>query len=152
MTALVEPHRELGLDLEVAFCPERIAEGKALEELFELPQIVSARAPSALERARKLFEMLTPEIVEMLPEEAELAKLYTNTYRYLKFATRQPALHDGQRLRAGLRTNTPRGHLPLPPCRRPTSCRVCRRAVPAQGHDATGGFQQQQFRSGACAR
>ncbi len=33
----------LGLDVDVAFCPERIAEGKALEELAELPQIVAAR-------------------------------------------------------------------------------------------------------------
>ena len=28
-------------DVHVAFCPERIAEGKAMEELAELPQIVS---------------------------------------------------------------------------------------------------------------
>ena len=28
-------------DVDVAFCPERIAEGKAMTELFELPQIVS---------------------------------------------------------------------------------------------------------------
>ncbi len=31
-----------GLDVDVAFCPERIAEGHAMTELFELPQIVSA--------------------------------------------------------------------------------------------------------------
>ena len=34
---------ELGLDVDVAFCPERIAEGQAMTELFELPQIVGAR-------------------------------------------------------------------------------------------------------------
>ncbi len=87
VTALVEKLVDrLGLDVEVAFCPERIAEGKALRELFELPQIVSARDQSALMRARKLFEVLTSQTVELLPEEAELAKLFTNTYRYLKFA------------------------------------------------------------------
>ncbi len=59
VTALVERRiAKLGLDLDVAFCPERIAEGKALHELFELPQIVSARNPAALARARKLFEVL----------------------------------------------------------------------------------------------
>src|SRR6185437_17119061 len=35
------------LGVEVAFCPERIAEGKAMEELFSLPQIVSARTLQA---------------------------------------------------------------------------------------------------------
>ncbi|MGH9104832.1 MAG: nucleotide sugar dehydrogenase [Acidimicrobiales bacterium] len=87
VTALVERLvARLGVAVEVAFCPERIAEGKALVELSELPQIVSARSPGALKRARKLFEVLTLETVELQPEEAELAKLYTNSYRYLKFA------------------------------------------------------------------
>ena len=87
VTALVERLvARLGLPVDVAFCPERIAEGKAFNELFELPQLVSARNPGALARARKLFEVLTTETVELQPEEAELAKLYTNSYRYLKFA------------------------------------------------------------------
>ncbi len=75
-----------GLDVEVAFCPERIAEGRAFEELHALPQIVSARQPAALAKARKLFERLTPTVVETTPEEAELAKLFTNSWRYIKFA------------------------------------------------------------------
>jgi len=33
-----------------------------------------------------LFEVLASETVELLPEEAELAKLYTNAWRYIKFA------------------------------------------------------------------
>src|ERR1700723_2617027 len=66
----------LGVAIEVAFCPERIAEGKAMTELFELPQIVSARSAVALERASKLFGMLTSTLVPMSPEEAELAKLF----------------------------------------------------------------------------
>jgi UDP-N-acetyl-D-mannosaminuronic acid dehydrogenase len=75
-----------GLDLDVAFCPERIAEGKALSELFELPQIVAARTERSLERAEKLFRSLTSEIVRLEPEEAELAKLFTNAWRYIRFA------------------------------------------------------------------
>jgi UDP-N-acetyl-D-mannosaminuronic acid dehydrogenase len=75
-----------GLNVDVAFCPERIAEGKAMTELFTLPQIVAARTPQALDRAEKLFRHLTDSIVPLEPEEAELAKLYTNTWRYLKFA------------------------------------------------------------------
>jgi UDP-N-acetyl-D-mannosaminuronic acid dehydrogenase len=75
-----------GDKVDVAFCPERIAEGKAMEELFDLPQIVSARNPAVRERAAALFRHLTASIVELQPEEAELAKLFTNTWRYIKFA------------------------------------------------------------------
>jgi UDP-N-acetyl-D-mannosaminuronic acid dehydrogenase len=75
-----------GLDVDVAFCPERIAEGRAMTELFTLPQIIAARTPQALDRAETLFRHLTGSLVRLEPEEAELAKLFTNTWRYLKFA------------------------------------------------------------------
>lgn len=87
VTALVERElRQAGLGIEVTFCPERIAEGKAMTELFELPQIVSGRTPEALARADRLFRALTDRTVHLQPEEAELAKLFTNTWRYIKFA------------------------------------------------------------------
>ncbi|MGP0030442.1 MAG: nucleotide sugar dehydrogenase [Acidimicrobiales bacterium] len=73
-------------DIDVSYCPERIAEGKAMTELYELPQLVGARDPRALGRAQALFETLTSAVVPMNPEEAELAKLYTNAWRYIKFA------------------------------------------------------------------
>lgn len=75
-----------GVRVDVAFCPERIAEGRAMEELFSLPQIVAARTPEVRQRAGSLFRHLTNSIVELEPEEAELAKLFTNTWRYIKFA------------------------------------------------------------------
>jgi len=75
-----------GLAVDVAFCPERIAEGKAMVELFQLPQIVAARRPEVRQRAGALFRHLASSIVELQPEEAELAKLFTNTWRYIKFA------------------------------------------------------------------
>ena len=75
-----------GLTVDLAFCPERIAEGKAMEELFSLPQIVSATGRQGRERAAALFRTLTSHIIELEPDEAELAKLFTNTWRYLKFA------------------------------------------------------------------
>lgn len=75
-----------GLAVDVAFCPERIAEGRAMTELFELPQIVSARNPTARMRSASLFGKLTTSIVELSPEEAELAKLFTNAWRYIRFA------------------------------------------------------------------
>jgi UDP-N-acetyl-D-mannosaminuronic acid dehydrogenase len=75
-----------GIDMDVAFCPDRIAEGLAMSELFQLPQIVASRTARGLERASRLFSRLTPELIPMTVEEAELAKLFTNAWRYIKFA------------------------------------------------------------------
>lgn len=106
---------EQGLSIDVAFCPERIAEGKAMEELFTLPQLVSARTPEVRARASALFGHLTDAIVELLPEEAELAKLFTNTWRYIKFATANQFFEiandhglDFDRIRAALAQDYPR--------------------------------------------
>ncbi|MGC1185195.1 MAG: nucleotide sugar dehydrogenase [Candidatus Dormiibacterota bacterium] len=88
VTSMVE--RQLaaaGRQIDVAFCPERIAEGKAMVELFSLPQLVSGRTERARSRAAELFRHLTDQIIALTPEEAELAKLFTNTWRYIKFAT-----------------------------------------------------------------
>lgn len=87
VTALVRDMiTEMNVAMDVAFCPERIAEHKAMTELFELPQIVSGYGERAAKRAGDLFGALTESIVELEPEEAELAKLFTNTWRYIKFA------------------------------------------------------------------
>jgi UDP-N-acetyl-D-mannosaminuronic acid dehydrogenase len=105
----------LGLDVDVAFCPERIAEGQALEELAELPQIVAGRSERAQERATKLFRNLTAEVVYLTPEEAELAKLFTNAWRYIKFAAANQLFMmandfgiDYERVREAVRYNYPR--------------------------------------------
>jgi UDP-N-acetyl-D-mannosaminuronic acid dehydrogenase len=99
----------------VAFCPERIAEGRAMTELFELPQIISARREEAAGRAAAMFGLLTANQVRMTPEEAELAKLFTNVWRYLKFATANQLYMiandrglDYERIRQGLMLDYPR--------------------------------------------
>src|SRR5262249_8181311 len=78
--------RNRGRNIHVAFCPERIAEGKAIEELVKLPQIVSAFEPEAMRRATHLFLKIAPTVIEIEPLEAELAKLFSNSWRYLNFA------------------------------------------------------------------
>lgn len=87
VTARVEQSlRERGVRSAVTFCPERIAEGHALEELSSLPQIVGARTDEAFTAAAELFSTIGAESLRVTPEEAELAKLFTNTWRYIKFA------------------------------------------------------------------
>ncbi len=115
-TALVEKLLERNsLAIDVAFCPERIAEGKAMVELFKLPQIVSARNDRAIQRSSELFGRLTEQIVVLSPEEAELAKLFTNTWRYIRFATANQLFMMAQdfgvsyeRIRRGISEGYPR--------------------------------------------
>ena len=86
-TAYVAQHlAERGCKVDVAFCPERIAEGHALEELHSLPQIIGADTDAAAERASRLFGVLASKTIRATTKEAELAKLFTNTWRYMKFA------------------------------------------------------------------
>jgi UDP-N-acetyl-D-mannosaminuronic acid dehydrogenase len=105
----------LGVDVDVAFCPERIAEGRAMTELRELPQIVASRSARGLNRAIRLFSALTPSLVPMSPEEAELAKLFTNAWRFIKFAAANQFYMiandlglDYERVRRGLTHGYPR--------------------------------------------
>jgi UDP-N-acetyl-D-mannosaminuronic acid dehydrogenase len=77
---------ERGHAVDVAFCPERIAEGHALEELRSLPQIIGADDDTAAARAAELFGTLADRTIRTTSKEAELAKLLTNTWRYMKFA------------------------------------------------------------------
>jgi UDP-N-acetyl-D-mannosaminuronic acid dehydrogenase len=78
--------RRNNLSTRVVFCPERIAEGFAMKELHELPQIIGARNDEDFNRAAEIFTSLGVKVVRTTPEEAELAKLFTNTWRYIKFA------------------------------------------------------------------
>src|SRR5262245_39193116 len=61
-----------GAGVDVAFCPERVAEGVALEEITSLPQIVAGTSEKAQKRAEDLFRSLTSDVIPMKPIGAEL--------------------------------------------------------------------------------
>jgi UDP-N-acetyl-D-mannosaminuronic acid dehydrogenase len=76
-----------GKRFEIAMCPERTLEGKALQELRELPQIVGADDPAVADRAAAVFRKLTNTIVLVSDlETAEIVKLVGNTFRDVQFA------------------------------------------------------------------
>lgn len=76
-----------GKRVAVAFCPERIAQGASIKELRELPQIISAFDKKTLATVRALFKKIAPSVVDAgSPVEAELSKLFSNAWRYIKFA------------------------------------------------------------------
>jgi UDP-N-acetyl-D-mannosaminuronic acid dehydrogenase len=81
-------HLVNGKDFFLAMCPERLAEGKAKDELTWLPQIVGAFDDNTASKAGELFKSLGRgvEIFKCRPIEAELSKLFCNIYRYINFS------------------------------------------------------------------
>src|SRR5579871_5108279 len=73
-------------DVDLAYCPERIVQGKSLIELKQLPQLVAGATPQAARRAAALFRIICPKVLFLRPIEAELAKLFCNAWRYINFA------------------------------------------------------------------
>jgi UDP-N-acetyl-D-mannosaminuronic acid dehydrogenase len=104
-----------GFDLPVAFCPERVVQGQAIDEIQRMPQIISGTSQIAEERAAQVFERVATSLVRMKPIEAEFAKLFCNAYRYIQFAASnqffmmaQSAGCDYQRIVAGIKHDYPR--------------------------------------------
>jgi len=99
----------------LSFCPERIAQGEALRELRELPQIVSGSSAAALAHAKALFGPLGVDLIELELQEAEAAKLFLNAWRYVVFGTANQFYHiatskglDFERIRSAIVDNYPR--------------------------------------------
>jgi UDP-N-acetyl-D-mannosaminuronic acid dehydrogenase len=77
---------DFGIDVRVACCPERVAQGHSLREFKTLPQIIGAPDEETRAALKELFGRFTPQFVDMTPTEAELCKLMTNAWRYVQFA------------------------------------------------------------------
>ena len=128
--------RRCGSKVGLAFCPERVVQGKGIPEIQSIPQFVAATSPKALKVARDLFSKIAPLVVEMSPREAEFAKLICNTFRYITFAaTNQLYMMCAQAgidylaLLEKVRQGYPRmAYNPR--------AGLCRRPLPDEGHDA----------------
>jgi nucleotide sugar dehydrogenase len=76
-----------GEDFFVSFAPERTAEGRVVQELRTLPQIVGGYSSSCLRRSSGFWSTVSASQVQMETlEGAELVKLANNTFRDLSFA------------------------------------------------------------------
>lgn len=117
---------EVGKDVLLASAPERIAAGRALEELETLPEIVGGLDDVTSEIVAQAMRTLNPQkmVHKTDPVSAELAKLYTNVYRYVRFAvSNEFALlaelyeRDAHEIIGMINGDYPRGGIPLPgPC------------------------------------
>ena len=141
-----------GADVRLAFCPERIAEGHALEELGSLPRSSGPTTGHMSQRAAPCSSASGPRPSPTTAAEAELAKLFTNAWRYMKFAVANQffmiandAGQDYERILEAIRRDYPRASdLPGPgfaagPCL-------------LEGHDAAGRVHAGHFPMGQSAR
>lgn len=87
-----------GDDFFVAFAPERTVQGKAIEELRKLPQVIGGVNRVSADLAATVFRFLTNSIVMVDSlEEAEMVKLVNNSYRDVTFAFANEASLIAQR-------------------------------------------------------
>lgn len=79
---------QVGKDLFIAVCPERVVEGRVMEELETLPEIIGGLDEKSSELASMVFQKLGKEkkVIIMDSTSAELAKLFSNVFRYICFA------------------------------------------------------------------
>jgi len=75
-----------GKNNNIVYCPERIVQGKSLEELPKLPQIIASNNKKIINKVKKLFKKITSKIILTSVLEAELIKLFSNANRYINFS------------------------------------------------------------------
>lgn len=86
--SLIEEKTDLkvGKNFYLAFCPERIAEGNSIAEMQEIPQIIGGIDRKSAKKAETIFKRMKVQTILTDDVSAELAKLFTNMYRYINFA------------------------------------------------------------------
>ncbi|RLG83521.1 MAG: nucleotide sugar dehydrogenase [Thermoprotei archaeon] len=81
---------ESGLEVEedffLAHVPERIAPGKAIEELLNMPRVIGGVGPKSTEKALELYGRVNPNLYPTDATTAEFVKLIENTFRDLNIA------------------------------------------------------------------
>ncbi len=92
-TSLIAEHIEettglcVGNDFNLAFIPERLVEGMAIQEERSLPKIIGPVNAEALTEAKELFSHIGGGLIEMSDSEsAEFVKLIDNAWRHTRFA------------------------------------------------------------------
>ena len=83
---VIDKLKKLKLTCKVSYCPERVAQGKSLYEIEHLPQIIAAEDNKELEKIKFLFKKICKRIEILNFVEAEYSKLFSNAWRYIKFA------------------------------------------------------------------
>jgi len=73
-------------DFYLAHVPERIAPGKAIEELLSVPRVVGGVGSRSTERTIELYSRVNPKLLPTDATTAEFVKLIENSFRDLNIA------------------------------------------------------------------
>ena len=111
-----------GQDFYLAFVPERITEGCAINELKTLPKIIGVYSEDAFLPISMLFEYVGSKVIRVKnPITAEFCKLTDNTFRSTLFAyANEIAMHASEfdvnieEVIAAVNDHYDRNHIPAP--------------------------------------
>ncbi len=70
----------------ISYCPERVVQGESISELPKLPQIISGLNSTSIKQSKSLFNLICKKIIVTSILEAELIKLFSNSWRYINFS------------------------------------------------------------------
>ena len=73
-------------NIKMSFFPERFVQGLALEEFNKFPHIIGSINKKSENECKKFLSIFSKDIISMKPEEAEITKLFLNSYRYIQFS------------------------------------------------------------------
>lgn len=78
---------QLGIDVHIAFSPERIDPGNTAYGVKNIPKVVGGLTPECTKAAKAFYEQFVDTVVEAKgAKEAEMAKLLENTFRHVNIA------------------------------------------------------------------
>ena len=111
-----------GKDFYLAFVPERMTEGCAINELKTLPKIIGVYSEDAFLPISQLFEYIGSSVIRVKnPITAEFCKLTDNTFRSTLFGyANEIAMHasefdiNAEEVIAAVNNHYDRNHIPLP--------------------------------------
>ena len=108
--------------IKLSFCPERFIQGSAIIEWKKTPQIIGSVNEVSYKECEKFIKKISKDVIILKPIEAELTKLFLNSFRYIGFSianqfyTISDSLGiDYSRIDQAMRSKYPRGkNLPTP--------------------------------------
>ena len=108
--------------IKLSFCPERFVQGSAIIEWKKTPQIIGSVNKESYKECEKFIKKISKDVIVLKPIEAELTKLFLNSFRYIGFSianqfyTISDSLGiDYSRIDQAMRSKYPRGkNLPTP--------------------------------------
>jgi UDP-N-acetyl-D-glucosamine dehydrogenase len=94
----------IGVDVFLAFSPERIDPANGVFALADIPKVVGGITPACSRMAALLYGQVIKRVLEVSsPKVAELAKLYENTFRNVNIALANEFAIMGRRLGVNIR-------------------------------------------------